>query len=305
MKDKKVVNFSVFLKEEIEKVEGVYYPVRASFPRRLLIKQAGCMKLHPNTEDEFCFPEIGPNYSIISRYRQEYKSDVHLLPGYDGGSVLEPLIVQKAMPDGYLILNGHHRWAAAILSGMRSVRIKIVNLTQETDIRKMLESSRSDRRVTLDLDEVVFCTEADSFAERPLRFPLNRFFRERVRKGIPALLHFFNEHNYDIWVYTSSYCSVEYIRYFFKHWNVRLTGIITGTARKGGRAADTAREMKKLVETQYRSTIHIDNQALIRTFSGSKKCEEYPLNGAPDTWAREVMEIVRKLRPEAPESGTV
>ena len=37
----------------------------------------------------------------------------------------EPLPVQKISPDGYLILNGHHRWAAAHLSGMKSIDVEI------------------------------------------------------------------------------------------------------------------------------------------------------------------------------------
>ena len=48
--------FQVFLDQEVNKVKGVYYPVKAGFPRRLLIKRVSCKKLHPNPEDEFCFP---------------------------------------------------------------------------------------------------------------------------------------------------------------------------------------------------------------------------------------------------------
>ena len=46
-------DFQVFLDQEVNKVKGVYYPVKAGFPRRLLIKRASCKKLHPNPEDEF------------------------------------------------------------------------------------------------------------------------------------------------------------------------------------------------------------------------------------------------------------
>ena len=291
---KQLPSFQSFLKEEIDRVKGVYYPVRASFLKRLVTRHVSCRRLHPNPEDEFCLPEIGPNYGIIARYEQDYKKDIQFKTEYQESGVLEPLIIQKAKPDGYLILNGHHRWAAAIRSGISRAEVRIVNLTQGSDVRKMLEQSRSDKRVALDLDEVVFCTDKDSFAEKPLPFPLNRFYRERVRKGIPALLHSFNERNYDIWVYTSKYCSVEYIRYYFKHWNVRLTGIVTGTARKGDREA-TMQELKSMMKTKYVSTIYIDNNLLIRTFSDTGECEEYPLSGSPDTWAREAMDAVRRM----------
>lgn len=291
-------HFQTFLDQEVDRIKGSYYPVRASFLRRVLTRRAGCRKLHPNPEDEFCVPGIGPNYGIIAGYAQDFRQDNVYRSGNEyenGGSFLEPLIVQKARPDGYIILNGHHRWAAAMQVGVRRVKIRIVNVTQMEDIHKMLEKSGSDKRVALDLDEVVFCGKDPANAEKAMRFPLNRIYKERVRKGIPALLHYFNGHGYDIWVYTSEYYSMEYIQYYFRHLNVRLTGIVTGTGRKGARTAETAREMKNMVETKYRTTIHIDNKMLLCTRSASRESREYPLSGSPETWGREVIETLERI----------
>ena len=290
-----VTNFKEFLDEEVNRVLGVYYPVRAGFLRRKFCKKAPCRALHPNPEDEFCFPDIGPNDGIISKCQEQYRRGAQFKNGYDEGSILEPIMVQKLKPDGYMILNGHHRWAAAIRSGINKVNIEIVNLTQLSDIRKMIENSQSDRRVTLDLDEVVFCGKDDPYVEKPLPFPLNRFYQERIRKGIPALLHVFNQRDVDIWVYTSKYYSLEYIRFLFKHRSVRLTGIVTGTAQKGPHAAANAKTMKEMLEKKYRVTIHIDNEMILRTVSGSKEIEDYPLSGNPETWSREALDILARI----------
>ena len=291
----KVVDFKAYLDEEINKVKGVYYPVRASFFRRKFCKKASCHALHPNPEDEFCFPDIGPNYGIISKYQEQYRRGAQFKTGFEESGIDEPLMVQKVKPDGYMILNGHHRWAAALRSGVDKVKIEIVNLTQLSDIRKMIENSQSDRRVTLDLDEVVFCGEDDPYVEKPLPFPTNRFYKERIRKGIPALLHVFNQRDIDIWVYTSKYYSLEYIRFLFKHRSVRLTGIVTGTAQKGQHAAANAKTMKEMLEKKYRTTIHIDNKMILRTVSGSKEIEDYPLSCNPETWSREALNILAKI----------
>ena len=122
--------FETFLKEEIARVKGQYYPVHAGLPTRLLVRHASPRKLHPNPEDEFCEPTIGPNYSIISQYAEKYrKANKTVYDGTTLGEILyEPLIVQKTMPDGYMILNGHHRWAAAIRSTMEKVPVKVVNV---------------------------------------------------------------------------------------------------------------------------------------------------------------------------------
>ena len=286
----KPVYSSKLLNDEIEKSKGVYYPVKAGFLRCLLIKHAYCSKLHPNLEDEFCDPAIGPNYGIIKRYQLDFKKPKPLpSKSYEGetGDAQEPLIVQKARPDGYMILNGHHRWAAALLLGVRRLKIRIVNLTQESDIHEMLEKSRSDTRVALDLDEVVFCSGDSAFVEKPLLFPLNRIYKERLRLGVPALFH--------IWVYTSKYYSMEYIYYFFKRWGVHLNGIVTGTGRKGDTTA-TMRELNRLLDTKYSSTIYIDNGLLMRTFSGSKEREECQLSGSPETWSKEVIDAIERWR---------
>ena len=66
----------------------------------------------------------------------------------------DPITVEKVHPDGYMILNGHHRWAAAMRVGIKMIPVKIVNLTNEVDIEKMLRASNNDKRATLDLDEV-------------------------------------------------------------------------------------------------------------------------------------------------------
>ncbi len=286
--------FQAFLKEETDKVKGIYYPVRMPFLFRILTKTARTRALHPNPEDEFCRPSIGPNYEIISRYEQDYRNgatkDVRR-----NSAVQEPITVQKAKPDGYLILNGHHRWAAAMRAGVRRLQIKVINVTGQKDVRDILSKSRSDKRITLDLDEVVFAVPEteEQLLEKPLRFPLSRYFPERVWLGVPALLNKLRDRGYDIWVYTVRYDSVDRIRYFFKHWNVNVTGIITCMRRISSDA-----EVKKMLETKYRSTVHIGRDLVVRTFSGENSMEEYSLSGDAGTWAREVMEAFDKMRAE-------
>ncbi len=293
----KEFHFPTYLREETEKVRETYYPVRATRLTRLMKKTEKPGKLHPNPDDEFCFPDIGPNYSVVAKYEAGYREIMGQGTGkFDTTGADEPIMVQKARPDGFLIMNGHHRWAAALKMKVPKVKIEIVNVTQLTDIRDMLARSRSDRRVTVDLDEVVFAREEDGVPlEKPMPFPINRLFRERVRRGVPTLFHTLSTKGYDIWVYTSGYYSMEYIRRYFRMWDVKLTGVVTGTGGKNGRRLSDDREMKKMLDTQYRSTLHIDRDLVIRTFSGSKECDEYPLSGSPDSWVREATDAVEKM----------
>jgi len=293
----KEFHFPTYLREETEKVRESYYPVRAPLMTRLMKKKEKPGKLHPNPDDEFCDPHIGPNEGIIAKYVAGYRDIMARgTDQFDNTGINEPIMVQKAMPDGFLIMNGHHRWAAALKMKVPKMKIKVVNVTQLTDIRDMLARSRSDKRVTVDLDEVVFAREEDGVPlEKPMPFPLSRLFRERVRRGIPTLFHTLSAKGYDIWVYTSGYYSMEYIRRYFRMWNVKLTGVVTGAGRKNGRRLSDDREMKKMLDTQYRSTLHIDKDLVIRTFRGSKECDEYPLSGSPDSWVREATDALEKM----------
>ena len=288
-----------FLEAEVNKTKGMYYPVKAGLFRRYFVKKLPCGKLHPNPNDEFCFPDIGPNYEIISKYAKEYLiiKDSGANAEFYKSEAREPILVERISPDGYMILNGHHRWAAALQIGLKRLPVQIVDLTQETDIQKMLRATGFHKRVTLDLDEVVFRPDSDSCLEKGLPFPANRIFKERIRLGIPALFHTLKSKGYDIWIYTAQYYSLDYLKRYFWHYRVRVTGIVTGTARKGPAGTDTMKEMEKLLETKYKSTVHIDNDMVLRTFRGERNFEDYPLEAPASGWSREVVEIIEGMKP--------
>ena len=283
--------FQAFLQEEIKKTKGTYVPVRAGFLRRLLVKKAACKKLHPNPEDEFCSPKIGPNANILSKYATDFR--VNRDDSFYNGTY-DPLIVEKTRPDGYMILNGHHRWAAAIMSNLHRVPIKIVDLPLEEDIKRMLQSSKNDRRVALDLDEVVFCS-GDEPAEKPLPFPLKLIYRERIRLGIPALFHFFNSRGFDIWVYSSNYRSFTHIQKLFFLYNSRVTGIVTGAGKRGHLDAAIQERLKKNVSEHYSTTIHIDSQGMLRVDSRTGNYEDYAVSGSGADWSAQIMELIGAL----------
>ena len=286
-----ITGFQDYLKKELENTKGIYVPVRAGFPRRLLIRRTACKNLHPNPEDEFCIPTIGPNSGIISQYIQEFRK-FGTRPSVNHET--EPLTVEKIRPSGYLILNGHHRWAAAIMTGQRSLPIRIVDLPLEKDIQKMLQRSRSDRRVTLDLDEVVFRSEDDGPVEK-LPFSLHLCYKQCLRLGIPALFRFFNDKGYDIWVYSANYYSFKQIQALFMLYKTRVTGVVTGTARKGSLAAKFRESLNKNVSERYSTTIHIDEHALLRVNSSTGEYDEYPIDGTDSQWSSKIMDLIGAL----------
>ena len=281
-----------FIEEEIRKYGGVMVPVKASVLERAIIRNVTAGKLHPNPDDEFCVPSIGPNYGIIANYESIFRRYGSMHTKLND----EPLMVQKVHPDGYMILNGHHRWVAAMQSEIKWIPISIINLTQETDIENMLRASNHDKRVTLDLDEVVFAVGEGMPAEKPLHFPVNKIYKERIRLGIPALLHYLGKEGYDIWVYTAKYYSYDYISAYFRRYSVKVDGVITGTVRKTKAGSEAKKRTEQLFAAKYVETLHIDNDMVLRTFRDSREHEEYVLEDTGIGWSKAVMEVVKGFK---------
>ena len=116
-------SFYDYVQEDLEAYKGKREVVRASLFERLVVRRISPEDMHVNPDDEFADPEIGPNDRIINEYMHEliqlYTDKKPIYPN--------PIVVFKLAPEGYMILNGHHRWAAAVKSGWGKLRAVIMN----------------------------------------------------------------------------------------------------------------------------------------------------------------------------------
>ncbi len=272
-----------FILDEVEKEKGVFVPIKAGLLERLLVRKLSCRKMHPNPEDEFCFPDIGPNLEIISRYVAQFKENRDKnLPLMD-----EPLIVQKIRPSGYMLLNGHHRWAAALRLGIREVPVSVVNAIFESDIRVMLENSTHTKRATIDLDEVIFRDPKDPDIEKSPGLFNFRLRGKRLRRGTPALISHLKKKGYDVWVYSQKYYSIDDIQRYFKRYSAGVDGVITGAGKM---------KVENLIADKYKMTLHIDNDLLLVTHPKSQEFQEIEIKCDPHDWSREVIAAVDTIK---------
>ena len=116
-------SFYAYVQEDLAAMEGKRQVVRANPIERLTVRHIDAEEMHVNPDDEFADPEIGPSDRIINEYEQEIRelwTDLkRIFP--------DPIVVYKLKPKGYLILNGHHRWAAALKSGFGKLNALIIN----------------------------------------------------------------------------------------------------------------------------------------------------------------------------------
>ena len=85
---------------------------------RLTKRHEDIKKLHVNIDDEFSDPKIGPCESALSKYMNQICQE---------GKLEKAIEVVKLNNGEYRIVNGHHRWAAAMETGLSTVPIHIVN----------------------------------------------------------------------------------------------------------------------------------------------------------------------------------
>ena len=287
-----MVNIRDYVQEELKKYDGIYLPVRAGILEQIFIKKLSPKKLHPNPDDEFCFPDIGPSDEIIGKYMKQIRfNQMHSMPLFD-----EPLIIEKIRPDGYMMLNGHHRWAAALMMDVKTIPVSVTNVTQLSDIIGQMEKTNRSKRASINLDDVVFCQDNAGPAEKPLFFPFNRIFPERIREGIPGLVYALQNAGYDVWVYTAGYASADYISQLFWQHRIKVDGIINGANRLKSAKGNILSSAKDLMEKKYRITLNIDTDTVSWIRSDTKDFDAIDIDKESENWAHQVIEIIRKLK---------
>lgn len=114
---------STRIKKDVEAYSVKRQMVRASIIDILTVRHLSPDQMHANPDDDFVNPNIGPNEEILEKYIEEAKRNLQM----GEMSFDEAIMVSKLEEGEYMIVNGHHRWAAAIKVGLTEVRVVVVN----------------------------------------------------------------------------------------------------------------------------------------------------------------------------------
>ncbi len=114
---------STRIKKDVEAYSVKRQMVRASIIDIMTVRHLSPDQMHANPDDDFVNPNIGPNEEILEKYIEEAKRNLQM----GEMSFDEAIMVSKLEEGEYMIVNGHHRWAAAIKVGLTEVRVVVVN----------------------------------------------------------------------------------------------------------------------------------------------------------------------------------
>ena len=151
-------------------------------------------------------------------------------------------------------------------------------------------------RISFDLDEVLFVNPKTHKTERPLIFPLNRFFIERLRLGTPELINRLQELGYEVWVYTSSFRSERYIRRLFRLYGVKFDGIVNATRHRREVQRDNKTILPQKLPNRYRISLHIDDETIICTLGRQYGFKTYQLDAEDDDWKEKIIARADEIR---------
>ena len=276
--------YKEYVLDDLKNYTALTRPRKASFVERTLVTSVPIEKLHPNPEDEFSDPNIGPNNNIVGHYESHLARN----DGFTRDSKVEPLVVEKLSTGGYMILNGHHRWLAAKKAGIKRVPVQIVNSTHEEDILSRLQKLNNSMFVSFDLDEVLIC-DSDQYPTETLPFPLRQIFPWPIRKDAGLLIRTLHELGFDVWVYTGNYYTPLYVRMTFLMHRATLDGVISGMNLQ-----HSSPGIKKAFRKKYHTIVHIDNEQLLWVNTKTKEYDSFEL--PPDqTWAAQAAAGIKKI----------
>lgn len=149
-------------------------------------------------------------------------------------------------------------------------------------------------RISFDLDDTLFVSEDKFKIEPALRFPFNIIFKEKLRMGSIELMKYIREQNIELWIYTTSYRSEQYIRSLFRCYGIVLDNIVNGARHAAEVQYGRAESMPSKYPSKYRIDLHIDDDVTVAQNGKIYGFNVFIVGSQDDEWAEKVkMEIER------------
>lgn len=151
-------------------------------------------------------------------------------------------------------------------------------------------------KISFDLDEVLFVSPDVYETEPPLRFPLNRLFPERLRKGTVKLIHDLQAEGFEVWVYTSSFRAEIYIRNLFRHYGVKFDQIVNGDRHLKEVQGNRDRPLPQKMPNFYRISLHVDDEDAIHENGKIYGFHTWKVYEPDPDWAEKLMAEAKRIR---------
>jgi len=151
-------------------------------------------------------------------------------------------------------------------------------------------------RVSFDLDEVLFVSPMTHKVEKPFVFPLNKIFKENLRYGTVKLIPELQSLGFEVWVYTTSFRSIRYIKWYFRYYGIKFDGIINGQRHQDEVQRGHSYPMPTKLPSFYRISLHIDDETVVATYGKTYGFDVFQLDAQDDQWADKIIEKAKYVK---------
>jgi len=149
--------------------------------------------------------------------------------------------------------------------------------------------------VSFDLDDTLFVDPMTVQTEKPLGFPYKHFYKERLRLGAIELLLKIRSQGIKLWVYTSSFRSERYIKKYFKHYGIKLDGIVNGKRHEKEVQGNRTQSLPSKYPSKYRIDLHVDDDISVVQNGKTYGFEVYWLNNNNADWHSKLWNEIEKI----------
>jgi FMN phosphatase YigB (HAD superfamily) len=151
-------------------------------------------------------------------------------------------------------------------------------------------------RVSFDLDEVLFVDPKRYKIEKPLRGVWGQIFREKLRKGTIELIHELQKRGFEVWIYTSSYRSVTYLKRLFGLYGIKFDGIINANRHNKEVQGNRKQRLPQKMPSHYQISLHIDDEDNIIRNSKAFGYRAFRVYEPDDLWGEKVLAEAERIR---------
>lgn len=150
--------------------------------------------------------------------------------------------------------------------------------------------------VSFDLDETLFVNPEKVPTEKPLKFPFNKIYRDRLRAGAVDLLDWINRSDIKLWIYTTSYRSERYIYNIFRHYNIKIDYIVNGKRHAEEVQGSRKEIMPSKYPAKYHIDLHVDDEISVYQNGISHGFRVYLLREDDNEWADNIKSEIKRVR---------
>lgn len=150
-------------------------------------------------------------------------------------------------------------------------------------------------KISFDLDETLFVNPAEVPIEPELKFPYNKIYKDKLRKGAVKLLKEINSSDTELWIYTTSNRSNKYISGIFKHYGIRIDSIVNAVRHEKEVARGRANFPSKY-PAAYRIDLHVDDEKSVYENGIANGFRVYRITNNDAEWADNIRKELARIR---------